>query len=39
MEDLGYGKGYEKYTTNDLMPVKLKNKKYLNSRRDKESTK
>lgn len=28
MKDLGYGKDYEKYTTKDLMPEKLKNKKY-----------
>lgn len=30
MKDLGYGKGYEKYTIESLMPEKLKNKKYLN---------
>ncbi|MEK7088670.1 MAG: replication-associated recombination protein A [Patescibacteria group bacterium] len=29
MKDLGYGKDYEKYTAKDLMPEKLKNKKYL----------
>jgi len=29
MKDLGYGKGYERYTSKDLMPDKLKNKKYL----------
>lgn len=29
MKDLGYGKGYEKYTNQDLMPDALKNKKYL----------
>ncbi len=29
MKDLGYGKDYEKYSTKDLMPEKLKNKKYL----------
>jgi putative ATPase len=29
MKDLGYGKDYEKYTNKDLMPDKLKNKKYL----------
>lgn len=29
MEDIGYGKGYEKYTEKDLMPTKLRNKKYL----------
>lgn len=28
-KDLGYGKNYEKYTTKDLLPEKLKNKKYL----------
>ena len=28
MKDFGYGKDYEKYTTKDLMPEKLKNKKY-----------
>jgi len=29
MKDLGYGKGYEKYTKEDLLPEKLKGKKYL----------
>ena len=29
MKELGYGKGYEKYTREDLLPEKLKNKKYL----------
>jgi len=29
MKDLGYGKGYEKYTTDDFLPKKLKGKKYL----------
>ncbi|MCX6702177.1 MAG: replication-associated recombination protein A [Candidatus Zambryskibacteria bacterium] len=29
MKDLDYGKGYEKYTKEDLLPDKLKNKKYL----------
>ena len=29
MKDLGYGKGYEKYTQKSLLPEKLKNKKYL----------
>ncbi len=28
MKDLGYGKGYQKYTDKDLLPVKLKGKKY-----------
>jgi len=31
MKDLNYGKGYEKYTKEDLLPEKLKNKKYLSS--------
>ena len=29
MKDLDYGKGYEKYTKECLLPEKLKNKKYL----------
>jgi putative ATPase len=29
MKDLGYGKDYEAYTTECLLPEKLKNKKYL----------
>lgn len=29
MKDIGYGEGYEKYTKEDLLPEKLKNKKYL----------
>ncbi|MGI8470007.1 MAG: replication-associated recombination protein A [Pyrinomonadaceae bacterium] len=29
MKDIGYGAGYEKYTTEDLLPEKLKGKKYL----------
>jgi len=29
MRDLGYGKGYEKYTKEDLLPEKLKGKRYL----------
>lgn len=28
MKDLGYGKGYEPYTKNDLLPKKLKGRKY-----------
>ncbi len=28
MKDLGYGNGYEKYTDQDLLPEKLKGKKY-----------
>ena len=29
MKDIGYGEGYEKYTKDDLLPDKLKGKKYL----------
>jgi putative ATPase len=29
MKDLDYGKGYERYTTDDLLPDKLKGKRYL----------
>ena len=29
MKDLNYGKGYEKYTKDDLLPIKLKGKKYI----------
>lgn len=29
MKDIGYGKGYEMYTTEDLLPEKLKGKKYF----------
>jgi putative ATPase len=29
MKNLGYGGGYEKYTKEDLLPEKLKKKKYL----------
>ncbi len=29
MKDLGYGEGYERYPDKDLLPEKLKNKKYL----------
>src|SRR5205085_419955 len=28
MKEIGYGKGYEKYTKKDLLPDKLKGKKY-----------
>jgi putative ATPase len=28
MQDLGYGKGYEKYSKESLLPDKLKGKKY-----------
>ena len=30
MKEIGYGKGYEKYGMKDLLPEKLKGKKYLN---------
>jgi hypothetical protein len=29
MKDLHYGEGYEKYTNEDLLPDKLKGKKYF----------
>jgi putative ATPase len=29
MKNLGYGEGYEKYSKEDLMPEKLRDKKYL----------
>jgi len=29
MKDLGYGKGYEKYSSNSFLPKELENKKYL----------
>jgi putative ATPase len=29
MKDLGYGKGYEKYTQDDLLPDVLRSKRYL----------
>jgi putative ATPase len=29
MQELGYGEGYERYTKEDLLPEKLKKKKYL----------
>lgn len=29
MEELGYGKGYQKYTDENLLPEELKNKKYF----------
>ena len=32
MEELEYGKGYEKYTKEDLLPEELKGKKYLRKR-------
>lgn len=32
MKELGYGKGYQAYTTESLLPEKLKGKKYYNKR-------
>jgi putative ATPase len=32
MKDLGYGKGYEKYTKEDLLPEQLKEKKYYHKK-------
>jgi putative ATPase len=32
MKDLGYGKDYEKYTKEDLLPDKIKKKKYLKTK-------
>ena len=29
MKEIGYGKGYEKYPKDDLLPEKLKGKKYF----------
>jgi putative ATPase len=29
MKEIGYGKGYEKYTNKDLLPEKIKGKKYF----------
>jgi putative ATPase len=29
MKELGYGEGYEKYSDEDLLPEKLKGKKYF----------
>jgi putative ATPase len=34
MEDLGYGKGYEKYTKESLLPDKLRGKCYYNKRKN-----
>lgn len=33
MEELGYGKGYDKYTKESLLPEKLKNKKYFREKK------
>jgi putative ATPase len=34
MKDLGYGEGYERYTSEDLLPKKLNGKKYLKPKTD-----
>ncbi|HLM00795.1 MAG TPA: replication-associated recombination protein A [Pyrinomonadaceae bacterium] len=34
MKRLDYGKGYEKYTKEDLLPAKLKGRKYLKTKKD-----
>ncbi|HEX8737005.1 MAG TPA: replication-associated recombination protein A [Pyrinomonadaceae bacterium] len=34
MKNLDYGKGYEKYTKEDLLPSKLKGRKYLKTKKD-----
>lgn len=35
MKGLGYGKGYEKYTEEDLLPVRLKGKIYYTPKKDR----
>jgi putative ATPase len=37
-KELGYGKDYDKYTNKDLMPEKLKNKKYLEIKKKTKSS-
>jgi hypothetical protein len=32
MKDLGYGQGYEKYTKEDLLPEKLRGRKYYGAK-------
>ena len=36
MKELGYGKGYEPYTTDDLLPDKLKGRRYYQGDKDTE---
>ncbi len=36
MKEIGYGKGYEKYTNDDLLPEKLKGKRYYHSRSEED---
>lgn len=38
-KEIGYGEGYEKYTNKDLLPEKLKNKKYLENKKNKKEDK
>lgn len=38
MKDLGYGKGYEAYTNADLLPEKLKGRRYYRSDEDDDGT-
>jgi putative ATPase len=35
MKDLGYGKGYDKYTNDSLLPDKIQGKKYYNKTEDR----
>jgi putative ATPase len=35
MKEIGYGKGYEKYTDKDYLPEKLKGKKYYRPKKDR----
>jgi putative ATPase len=37
MKDLGYGKGYERYPKNDLLPEKLKGRKYIKTKKEDKS--
>ncbi len=36
MKELGYGKGYEPYTNEDLLPDKIKGRKYYNQKNEKD---
>jgi putative ATPase len=33
MKEIGYGKGYDMYTKEDLLPEKLRGKKYFKSKK------
>jgi putative ATPase len=39
MKDLGYHEGYEKYTEKDLLPEKIKGRKYYLKHRNKDAEK